>query len=109
MLTRAFVNLIDNAIRYGHEGGVVRLRMANDGESVTVEVEDDGPGMDAASLEHIFDRFWRGDSARSTPGTGIGLAIVRSVVNMHGGQIRVESAVGKGTRFTVRLPLEKIF
>ncbi len=109
MLTRAFVNLIDNAIRYGHEGGVVRLRMENDGQSVTVEVEDDGPGMDAASLEHIFDRFWRGDSARSTPGTGIGLAIVRSVVNMHGGQIRVESAVGKGTRFTVQFPLEKIF
>ncbi len=103
MLTRAFVNLVDNAIRYGREGGHVRLRMELEARHVAVCVEDDGCGIAEADLPKIFDRFWRADEARATQGTGIGLAIVRSVVQAHGGTISVDSASGEGARFRIRL------
>ena len=104
MLARAAVNLADNAIRYGREGGSVRISLnQEDGEAV-IRVADDGCGMDAAELEHVFDRFWRADSARSTAGTGIGLAIAQAAARAHGGEIAAQSAPGKGSCFTIRLP-----
>jgi signal transduction histidine kinase len=70
-----------------------------------LEVKDKGPGIAADGLEHIFDRFYRGDPAREGSGTGLGLALVRSIVQLHQGQIRVSSTLGGGSCFQVTLPL----
>jgi two-component system, OmpR family, sensor kinase len=70
-----------------------------------LEVKDNGPGIAANTLDHIFDRFYRGDPAREGSGTGLGLALVRSIVELHQGQISVSSTLGKGSCFQVTLPL----
>lgn len=107
MLARTAVNLADNAIRYGREGGSVHISVEREEDGVMIRVTDDGCGMDSAALEHVFDRFWRADSARSTAGTGIGLAIARAAARAHGGDITAESTPGKGSCFTIRLPQKK--
>lgn len=99
-------NLIDNAIRYSHEGGSVTVRVDSDGEEVTLRVSDTGIGIPSRDIPRIFERFYRVDRARSreTGGTGLGLAIVKHVVENHGGSVDVESELGRGTTFRVRLP-----
>ncbi len=72
----------------------------------TVTVRDHGPGIDAADLPHIFDRFYRAAAARTLPGSGLGLAIVRQVAEAHGGTVSAEPALGGGTRFTLSFPTE---
>lgn len=104
MLMRALINLTDNAIRYGKENGRVRIALQADEEELRMTVSDDGPGIDQADLPHVFERFWRADSARTSQGTGIGLAIVRAAARMHGGEAYAESGMGKGSCFTIRLP-----
>ncbi|MBR3796610.1 MAG: HAMP domain-containing protein [Clostridia bacterium] len=104
VLMRAVINLTDNAIRYGKENGLVRIALHAEGEEVCITVSDDGPGMDKEDLLHVFDRFWRADSARTSQGTGIGLAIVRAAARMHGGEAYAESEKEKGSCFTIRLP-----
>lgn len=107
MLMRAMINLTDNAIRYGREGGVVSISLhAQSGEAVIV-VEDDGCGIAKEDLPHVFDRFWRADSARSSLGTGIGLSIVQAVAHAHGGSVQAESETGRGSRFILRIPAKK--
>jgi signal transduction histidine kinase len=99
-------NLVDNAIRYTRAGGRVEVALgAEDGE-VVLSVRDTGFGIPQRDLPRIFERFYRVDRARSreTGGTGLGLSIVRHVVENHGGRISVESELGRGTRFEVRLP-----
>lgn len=107
MLTRAVINLVDNAIRYGREGGKVWITLGQEQDAAVITVEDNGCGMDETALEHVFDRFWRADSARSTAGTGIGLAIAKAAVKAHGGEISVVSTLGEGSCFTIRLPIKK--
>jgi len=99
-------NLVTNALRATPRGGTVRLRATGSGDEVTIAVSDTGHGIAKADLPHVFDRFWRADNARSraTGGSGLGLAIAREIVAAHGGTIAVESEVGVGTTFTVRLP-----
>jgi two-component system sensor histidine kinase SenX3 len=99
-------NLIDNAIRYSHEGGRVILGVDSDGDQVTLRVSDTGIGIPSRDIPRIFERFYRVDRARSreTGGTGLGLAIVKHVVENHGGSLDVESELGRGTTFHVRLP-----
>ncbi len=104
MLTRAAINLLDNAIRYGREGGTVRLSLFERDDEAVIRVEDDGPGLAPEALSHVFERFWRGDSARSAGGTGIGLAIVQAVARAHGGQADAQSQPGQGCRFEIRIP-----
>ena len=104
MLMRAIVNLTDNAIRYGNENGCVRMMLQAGEEDVRIVVSDDGEGIAAANLPHVFERFWRADSARASQGTGIGLAIVRAAARMHGGEAYAESEAGKGSSFTICLP-----
>lgn len=104
MLTRAAVNLVDNAIRYGREGGSVRVTLAQEGTEAVIRVEDDGAGIAPEALAHVFERFWRGDCARSTAGTGIGLAIVQAAAQAHGGSAYAQSEVGRGSCFSIRLP-----
>jgi two-component system phosphate regulon sensor histidine kinase PhoR len=105
-LAQVVQNLLDNALRYGREGGQIRLiaRQANQG--VMLEVADDGPGIEAAHLPRLTERFYRVDQARSrkTGGTGLGLAIVKHIVNRHRGRLTIESQVGRGTTIRIWLP-----
>jgi two-component system phosphate regulon sensor histidine kinase PhoR len=107
-LRQVLANLIDNAIKYGRADGSVTLggRTAEGGARVEITVRDDGPGIPAEAKSRIFERFYRVDKARSREqgGTGLGLAIVKNVVTAHGGEVRVESAPGKGTEFFITLP-----
>jgi signal transduction histidine kinase len=99
-------NLVDNAIRYTRPGGRVDVEVRPEGDEVVLVVADTGVGIPTRDLDRIFERFYRVDRARSreTGGTGLGLSIVRHVIENHGGTIRVESELGRGTRFEVRLP-----
>lgn len=105
-LHELIVILTDNAIKYTDAGGSVGLGVNRVHKRATLEVTDTGRGIPAESLSHIFDRFYRVDKARSrdSGGTGLGLAIARQIVDAHGGTIRMESEVGKGTKVTIELP-----
>ena len=105
-LHELLVILTDNAIKYTDAGGSIGLGVNRTHKRATLEVTDTGRGIPAESLSHIFDRFYRVDKARSrdSGGTGLGLAIARQIVDAHGGTIRMESEVGKGTKVTVELP-----
>lgn len=104
MLRRIVVLLVDNAVKYTPPGGIVRVqtRRANAG-SVVVEVCDTGPGITPAELPHIFERFWRGDPARSGGGFGLGLSLAKAIAEAHGGELEVRSASGGGAVFGFRL------
>jgi signal transduction histidine kinase len=99
-------NLVGNGLKFTPRGGQVRVTLIDQEEGAVLEVRDSGPGILAAELPHVFERFFRGTNvgdARAS-GSGLGLAIARSIVEMHGGQIEVASAIGEGSVFTVRLP-----
>ena len=106
-VTQIITNLVDNAFQYTPEGGTVSLSAALLDKEVRVDVSDTGIGIEPASLERVFERFYRGENpvVMETPGTGLGLAIVKNLVEMHGGRIWVESEVGKGSTFSFTLPL----
>ncbi|WP_312340466.1 sensor histidine kinase [Anaerospora hongkongensis] len=108
-LHQLVVILLDNAFKYTSEGGKILLSCDKDDKSAIVVVQDTGCGIAAEHLPHIFDRFFRGDKARSRDkgGTGLGLAIAKWIVEKHGGKIAVESS-GKGTTFQVSIPIGKI-
>jgi len=100
-------NLIENALRYAPEGSAIELSAEKEGASVVLSVADAGKGIPAEACERIFDRLYRRDDARARAegGSGLGLAIVKTLVENHGGDIRVESELGRGTRFLIRLPI----
>ena len=100
-------NLLDNAVRFTPSGGAVTVSAHRHDGSVEVQVADTGVGIPPEHLPRLFERFYRADPARSREdgGTGIGLAIARSVVEAHGGHIRAESRLGKGSVFTFDLPV----
>ncbi|HZP53557.1 HAMP domain-containing sensor histidine kinase [Actinocrinis sp.] len=99
-LDRAVVNLLDNAVKFSPAGGTVMVRLKG-GEYVVV---DQGPGIDPSDLPHVFERFWRSDSARSLPGSGLGLAIVSQVAEESGGKVSLQPAPGGGTVARLWLP-----
>ncbi len=109
-MTQVLNNLISNALRYTPEGGAVTVStdmMQQDGRHwATVSVRDTGMGIPKDELPHVFDRFYRGEKPRAMQisGTGLGLAIVQEIVELHGGQVAVESEVGRGSTFIVRVP-----
>jgi len=106
-LLRLFSNLIENALRYTPTGGKITVFGARGEHNVSVTVEDTGIGIPADCIPHIFDRFYRVDSARSREagGSGLGLAIAKATVDVHGGSLSVASQPGSGSKFTVTLPL----
>lgn len=107
-LKQVILNLVSNAVNYTPAGGEVRLWLSKIDQRACLKVEDTGPGIPPEDLPYIFDRFYRGDPSRKrteNSGFGLGLSIAKWIVDRHGGQIEVESQVGKGTRFTVWLPL----
>ncbi|MFD7236233.1 sensor histidine kinase [Streptomyces syringium] len=99
-LERALVNLLDNAVKFSPPGGGIEVRLAG-GE---LTVRDHGPGIAAEELPHVFDRFWRSPTARSLPGSGLGLSIVARTVRQAGGEVTLRAAEGGGTVASVRLP-----
>ena len=103
---RVLNNLIGNALRHTPAQGQVRVRVRRSSQGVEVTVSDTGEGIHAEDIPHIFERFYRGEKSRnrSTGGAGLGLAIARSIIHAHGGDIRVESEPGKGTQFTFNIP-----
>ncbi|MBO4884165.1 MAG: HAMP domain-containing protein [Clostridia bacterium] len=105
-LTQVFYNLMDNAIKYTGRGGTVRVELSRREKRAIVKVIDTGIGIPKEDQQHVFDRFYRVDKARSrdTGGTGLGLSIVKQIVLMHGGRIEVASEENKGSTFTVDLP-----
>ncbi|WP_437290757.1 HAMP domain-containing sensor histidine kinase [Sorangium sp. So ce406] len=104
-LEQVLMNLLDNAIKYAGEGAHVQVKARSVDQQVTIAVADDGPGIPPHHLGRIFERFYRVDAGRSRDlgGTGLGLAIVKHLVELMNGSIEVESAIGRGTQFTVRL------
>ncbi len=106
-IEQVLTNLVNNAIKYSPPGGSVRVTVAERPEVVMVSVADEGVGMSAADLEHVFDPFRRGAGAAHTaPGAGLGLFVARRIVEAHDGEISVASAKGAGSTFTVRLPAD---
>ena len=103
-------NLIENAIKYGREAGQVTVSVSAARAGVVLVVSDDGPGMARVHLPRLTERFYRVDKARSrnAGGTGLGLAIVKHITNRHRGQLQIESEEGKGSRFSVWLPIGKV-
>ena len=107
-LNQVLSNLVMNALRHTPAGGQITLSAEQQGEFIHIRVADTGEGIAPADLPFLFDRFWRGDRARTHTegiGSGLGLAIARQLVQAHGGKISVESAVGRGTTFMLDLPL----
>lgn len=100
-LTHAVTNLLDNALKYTH--GAIKVGVHADDGRVTVDVVDEGPGIDAASAAHVFDRFYRGDQ-RDVPGSGLGLAIAKRAIERAGGSLTLDSEPSRGSRFTISLP-----
>ena len=106
-LMQVVYNVIDNAIKYTPRAGSVHVDMARAGKRAVIRISDTGIGIPEEDQKHIFDRFYRVDKARSreTGGTGLGLSIVKQIVMLHNGTISVNSEVGKGSTFTIELPL----
>jgi signal transduction histidine kinase len=106
-LKRAVANLLDNAVRLAPEGSRIRLAVGSERGQAWVAVSDEGPGIAPEDQQHVFDRFWRADKARSRAdgGAGLGLAIVRQIVQSHGGEVQLQSRLGVGSTFTIWLPV----
>src|SRR5829696_224253 len=105
-LRQAVANLVSNAVQHTPAGTPVEVAARpEDGEAVLV-VRDHGPGLPPGADEHVFDRFWRADSARVGPGSGLGLSIVAAIAAEHGGRVTAENAPGGGAQFTLRLPID---
>ena len=100
-----WTNLLSNAFKFTPEGGTVTLTQRTEETCVRVTVTDNGCGMAPETMKHIFDKFYQGDPSHSTQGTGLGLALVKRILELSDGSISMESTLGKGSAFTVRLPL----
>ncbi|ELC8362203.1 HAMP domain-containing histidine kinase [Clostridium perfringens] len=107
-ITQALVNILSNAIRYSNEGSTIFIEERLKDNKVIISIEDQGIGISEEDLKYVFERFYRADKSRTraTGGTGIGLTIVKSIVSSHGGEVKLESKLGEGSKFTIILPKE---
>lgn len=105
LLWLALFNVLDNALKFTRPGDLIELRAFEDGRSVVIEIADTGPGIAEEDLPYIFEELYRGANAQGHEGSGLGLALVQTIVKRHQGTIRVRSRPGQGTVFTLRLPV----
>jgi heavy metal sensor kinase len=105
LITRLFINLLDNAIKYNKDKGSINIGLEKDQNMVKITVEDSGLGIPPKDIPHIFDRFYQVDKTMNIMSTGLGLSIVKWIVEMHNGQIAVDSKINTGTKFSITLPL----
>lgn len=103
LMTQLLLNLVENGIKYGKTGGMVAVSALEQDGHILLTIQDDGIGIGEKDLPRIFDRFYRADQARDRSGSGLGLSIVKWIVELHGLEIQVESERGKGTRFTIQI------
>lgn len=106
LLDHVWNNLFDNAVKFTPAGGLITVSCKKEGKSVRVIVSDSGEGIPETALPHIFDKFYQADASHATKGNGLGLPLVKRIVELCRGTIEVESELGRGTKFTVSLPLE---
>jgi heavy metal sensor kinase len=104
-LQRALANLLDNAIKFTQQDGEVEVSAFAENRSIIVTITDNGPGIPADDLSRIYDRFFRGDQSRSSPGNGLGLSLVQSIIHAHGGEISVRNVANQGTRAKLSIPI----
>jgi len=104
LLSQVWLNLLGNAIKFSDPGESVHVSCRATPAGIVVQVRDHGPGMDAETMSHVFERFYQGDTSHAAEGNGIGLSIVQRICELCGGRVTVESEVGEGTCFTVTLP-----
>ena len=103
-MRQAIGNLLDNAVKYTPPGGAVAVTVRSEPAGVVVRVRDNGPGIPEAEQAKIWTRLYRGDKSRSQRGLGLGLSLVKAVVEAHQGEVSVASQPGEGSAFTIRLP-----
>lgn len=106
MLLLATCNLLGNALKFTRPGDVVEARAFEDGDAVVIEVADTGPGIPSDEVPRVWDELYRGKGAQGIPGSGLGLALVRAIVERHGGQTALRSRTGQGTVVSMRLPVQ---
>ena len=109
-ISQVLINLVSNAVKYTPENGTIKIHISEDKQFVQVSVSDNGIGIPKDELQYVFERFYRADKSRNrmTGGSGIGLAIVKSIVTAHGGMVEAESQLNEGSCFTIILPKNKI-
>ena len=108
LLFLATYNLLDNALKFTRPGDTVEVRASEDGTFVVIEVADTGPGIPKEEVARVWEELYRGQGARGVPGSGLGLALVRAIVERHGGQVTLRSRPGQGTVVTMRLPVQDV-
>jgi two-component system heavy metal sensor histidine kinase CusS len=106
LFERAVGNLLDNALRFTAEHGAIQIAVSKHNSDFEVAVRDDGSGIAAEHLPHVFDRFYRAELSRSSDGAGLGLALVKSIVELHGGSAIIQSKTGHGTTVTLKFPVQ---
>ncbi|KAB2855248.1 MAG: sensor histidine kinase, partial [Anaerolineae bacterium] len=104
LLFLATFNLLDNAIKYTRPGDTIELRAFESGPMVTIEIADTGPGIAEDELPYVWDELYRGHATRGVEGSGLGLTLVRAIIERHGGQTTIRSRAGQGTVVAVRVP-----
>jgi two-component system, OmpR family, sensor kinase len=105
LLFLAVYNLLDNTLKFTRPGDTIEVRAFEDGSHVAVEVADTGPGIPESEAPHVWEELYRAEGARGVPGSGLGLALVRAIVERHGGQVTLRSRAGQGTVVVLRLPV----
>lgn len=108
LLINVWDNLIGNAIKFDPEGGLLRIRLSETDGEILFVIEDSGEGIKEGAIDHIFDKFYQGDSSHKQEGNGLGLSLVKRIIDIYGGKIAAENLPEKGCRFTVKLPSMEI-
>jgi len=104
LVSHVWNNLLGNAVKFGPRGGLIRMTLKREGGVIRFAIEDNGPGINEMVRKHMFDKFYQGDSSHREEGNGLGLALVKQILDVCGGEIKAENLLGGGCRFTVELP-----
>lgn len=105
LLLLAIHNLLDNAVKFTSPGDTIEIRAFEDGNEIAIEIADTGPGIPGEEIDHVWEELYRGEQARGVPGSGLGLPLVRAIIEQHGGSIDLRSRPDQGTVFNLRLPI----